>query len=105
MVMLHQSEESVTLLLTLLSNKKETNNMKLTCPGKPNANVPNANHIPLACVGSFCWVFGIRVGSGGVGVGFAKVFRYQHGGIGDLKWLRRGSKPKQGRNNANGFAF
>ena len=34
----------------------------------------------------------------------SRLFRYQHVGIGNAKWLHPGSKPMQGP-NANRFAF
>ena len=39
-----------------------------------------------------------------VHVGSARLFRYQHVGIGNAKWLRWGPRPL-GDPNANGFAF
>ena len=40
----------------------------------------------------------------GVRVGSVRLFRYQHVGMPNTKWLRWGSKTKRGP-NANGFAF
>ena len=54
----------------------------------PNANarVPNATYSSPARIGSA----GVGVGSAGVGVGSARLFRYQHVGIGTAKPLAFG---------------
>ena len=44
------------------------------------------------------------IGSAGVGVGSARVFRYQHVGIGNVKSLRLGSRPTRDH-NASCFAL
>ena len=45
------------------ANKKETNNVKSTCPTRPN--VPSMNYIPPACIGVCVGMVGVCVGSQG----------------------------------------
>ena len=69
-----------------------------------NSRVPNANHIPLACVGA-------RVGSGGHALGLQEFalgllgfLRYQHVGISNTNRSHRGPDPK-GSFIVTGFAL
>ena len=64
---------------------------------KSNLHVPNANYVPLGCVGA-------RVGSLRLCVGSARLFGYQHVGISKAKWLRLGYTPTR-RPNVTGFAL
>ena len=75
------STKNTRLLWLPNTNEIDTNNMECTWPTRI---LPNVNYIPFARVGG-C------VGSGGLRIGSAREFRYQHVGIGNAKSLRWGS--------------
>ena len=77
------STKNTRLLWLPNTNEIDTNNMECTWPTRI---LPNVNYIPFARVGG-C------VGSGGLRIGSAREFRYQHVGIGNAKSSRWGSSP------------
>ena len=74
-------------------------NQTLTYPMRPIFHI----YKRVGLIGTRVELISTRVGLIGTCVGYARLFRYQHAGIGNAKTSLLGSKPMPG--NANGFAL